>query len=34
MKKTASKKKTATGADDKAKVSSILDEIIAECLRL
>ena len=34
MKKTASKKKAAAGADDKAKVSTIVDEIIAECLPL
>ena len=34
MKKTASKKKAATGADDKAKVSMMVDEIIAECLPL
>ena len=34
MKKTASKKKTSTGADDKAKVSTMVDEIIAECLPL
>ena len=34
MKKTASKKKSAAGTDDKAKVSTIVDEIIAECLPL
>ena len=34
MKKSASKKKTSAGADDKAKVSAIVDEIIAECLPL
>jgi len=34
MKKTTSKKQTTAGADDKAKVSAIVDEIIAECLPL
>lgn len=34
MKKTASGKKAATGADERTRVSAILDEIIAECLPL
>ena len=34
MKKTASRKKAATGADHKAKISTLVDEIIAECLPL